>query len=96
LILKIKDLIYLLKDKSNELLANIAKVPLMNAHLYTTAYQVVKHHTEPCLDIWQQPLEIGQPLPTMPLWLPGSICIPIDLGAIYELTCREQRIIYKP
>ena len=78
----------------NELLANIvtAKVPLMNAPLYTTAYQVVKHHTESCLDIWQQSLEIGQPLPTMPLWLRGSICLPIDLGMTYELTCREQRI----
>jgi hypothetical protein len=77
----------------NELLKNIvaSDVPLMNAQLYTTAYQVVKHK-EPCLDIWQESLEIGQPLPTMPLWLRGSICIPINLGAIYELTCQEQRI----
>jgi len=79
----------------NELLANIVEMPLMKAQLYTTAYQVVKHHTEPCLDIWQQPLEIGQPLPTMPLWLRGLICLPIDLGATYELTCREQRIMTK-
>lgn len=78
----------------NELLANIvtAKVPLMNASLYTTAYQVAKHHTKSCLDIWQQPLEIGQTLPIMPLWLRGAICLPIDLGSIYELTCQEQRI----
>jgi len=77
----------------DELLANIKKVSLMKAPLYTTAYQVVKHQTEPCLDIWQQSLEIGQPLPIMPLWLRGSICLPIDLGATYELTCREQRIL---
>jgi len=64
----------------------------MNAQLYTTAYRVVKHNKEPSLDIWQQKLEVGQSLPTMPLWLHGSICLPVDLGATYELTCQEQRI----
>ncbi|KHD05448.1 hypothetical protein PN36_10765 [Candidatus Thiomargarita nelsonii] len=78
----------------NELLENIvaSDVQHINTHLYTTAYQVVKHHKEPRLDIWQQSLEVGQPLPTMPLWLRGPICLPIDLGATYELTCQEQRI----
>ncbi len=76
----------------NELLAKwvASEEPVMNTHLYTTAYQVVKH--TPHLNIWQQSLEIGQPLPTMPLWLRDSICLPVDLGASYELTCREQRI----
>lgn len=78
----------------NELLKNIvaSDVPHINTHLYTTAYQVVKHNKEPRLDIWQHSLEVGQPLPIMPLWLRGSICLPIDLGATYELTCQEQRI----
>ncbi len=31
-------------------------------------------------------------LPTMPLWLRGDICLPVDLQATYEVTCREQRI----
>jgi hypothetical protein len=78
----------------NELLANLlaSEVPVMNDYLYTTAYQVIKHHKEPRLDIWQHSLAVGQSLPTMPLWLRDSICIPVDLGADYELTCREQRI----
>jgi hypothetical protein len=28
----------------------------------------------------------------MPLWLRGDICLPLDLNASYEITCREQRI----
>jgi hypothetical protein len=28
----------------------------------------------------------------MPLWLPREICMPVDLPATYERTCREQRI----
>lgn len=78
----------------NELLANIvtSEVPLMETSLYATAYQVIKHHQESSLDIWQQSLEVGQPLPIMPLWLRGSICLPVDLGATYQLTCQEQRI----
>ncbi len=60
--------------------------------LYTVAYQVVEHDIKPHLDIWHQKLEVGQQLPIMPLWLHGSICLPVDLGATYDLTCREQRI----
>jgi hypothetical protein len=60
--------------------------------LYTVAYQVVEHDKAPQLAIWYQKLAVKQPLPIMPLWLPGSICLPVDLGATYELTCREQRI----
>jgi len=78
----------------NELLTNIvaSEQSHINAQLYTTAYRVVKHQNESSLDIWQQKLELGQPLPIMPLWLQGSICLPVDLGATYELTCQEQRI----
>jgi len=60
--------------------------------LYTAAYLVLEQGGTPYLDVWYQTLAIGHPLPTMPLWLPGSICLPVDLAASYELTCREQRI----
>jgi len=78
----------------NELLDNIitSEQSHIKAQLYTTAYRVVKRHKESSLDIWQQKLEVGQSLPIMPLWLQGSICLPVDLGATYELTCQEQRI----
>lgn len=82
----------------NELLRNLQYfgAVLDQASLYTVAYQVVEGSVEvkkePHLDIWHQELAVGKPLPVMPLWLFGSICLPVDLGATYELTCREQRI----
>ena len=44
------------------------------------------------LDIWQEPLAVGHALLTMPLWLPGSLSLPVALEATYDRTCREQRI----
>ncbi|MEN8217001.1 MAG: DUF4058 family protein [Pseudomonadota bacterium] len=78
----------------NELLKNITTSVsnISNAPLYTTAYRVVTHNKESSLDIWQESLELRQSLPIMPLWLPGSIFLPVDLGATYQLTCQEQRI----
>ncbi len=79
----------------NELLARIspASSVKMEASLYSAAYRVVKHDGRSCVDIWPHVLAVGQPLPTMPLWLRGDICLPVDLQATYEVTCREQRIV---
>ena len=82
----------------HELLKNIkvaSESNISHAQLYTTAYRVVKHNQKSNLDIWQEPLELGQTLPIMPLWLPSSIFLPVDLGATYQLTCQEQRIRIK-
>ncbi len=78
----------------NELIERIATsyASLLHAALYTGAYHVVQHHEQPSLDIWSHALEIGHTLPTMPLWLRGDICYPLELNSTYELTCREQRI----
>jgi hypothetical protein len=63
-----------------------------NAELYAAAYRLVERDGQPSLDIWQEALALGRSLPTMPLWLSGNLCLPIELDAIYERTCREQRI----
>jgi hypothetical protein len=44
------------------------------------------------LDTWPATLTVGQPLPTLPLWLLGELPIPIDLEMSYEETCRVLRI----
>ena len=64
----------------------------LDTHLYATAYRVALRDNTSCLDIWQQPLEVGQALPTLPLWLQGGICLPVDLQASYAMTCQAQRI----
>jgi hypothetical protein len=48
---------------------------------------------QPNLDIWEERLAVGSALPIMPLWLPGSLCVPVNLGESYNRTCREQRLM---
>jgi hypothetical protein len=44
------------------------------------------------MDNWYHPLAIGQPLPTLPLWLKETWAIALDLESSYEETCRTLRI----
>lgn len=77
----------------NELLVRLtdSSVLPLPAHLYATAYRVV-NRDETALDIWQETLALGQPLPTLPLWLRGDLCLPVELHSTYERTCLDLRI----
>jgi hypothetical protein len=44
------------------------------------------------LETWLHPLALGQPLPTLPLWLTEKLAVPLELEASYEETCRILRI----
>jgi hypothetical protein len=44
------------------------------------------------LQTWAHALAVGQPLPTLPLWLAESFAVPLELEASYEETCRILRI----
>jgi hypothetical protein len=44
------------------------------------------------LETWLAPLRIGQPLPTLPLWLADNLAVALDLEGSYEETCRVLRI----
>ena len=44
------------------------------------------------IETWMRPLSVGQPLPTLPLWLADDLAVPLDLEASYEETCRVLRI----
>lgn len=45
------------------------------------------------LETWVQPFVVGQPLPTMPLWLTNSLAVPLELETSYEEACRVLRIV---
>jgi len=62
------------------------------AELYAVAYRLVERDEQPNLDIWQAGLALGEPLPTLPLWLHRGPAVPLELEASYARTCREQRI----
>ena len=44
------------------------------------------------MDHWYHPLAIGQPLPTLPIWLTETRAISLDLESSYRETCRALRI----
>ena len=63
--------------------------------LDAAAYRPVARDDCPLLDLWREPLTLGVPLPTLPLWLPGALCLPVDLDASYRRIAREQRLSFE-
>jgi hypothetical protein len=43
-------------------------------------------------ETWHQSLNVGQPLPRLPVWLAEDLVVPLDLESSYEETCRVLRI----
>ena len=60
--------------------------------LYCAAYRPVEREGSAALDIWREPIAVGLPLPTLPLWLRGGLCLPVALEASYMRTCIEQKV----
>lgn len=44
------------------------------------------------IETWVEPLTVGRPLATLPLWLADNLVIPVDLESSYEETCRILRL----
>jgi hypothetical protein len=44
------------------------------------------------LDTWARPLAIGEPLPSLPVWLSETLTVTLELEASYQETCRVLRI----
>jgi hypothetical protein len=60
--------------------------------LYATALRTRKEDGPWHLDVWQEPVALGQPLPTLPLWLAADFAVPLQLETAYEASCRVLRI----
>ena len=78
----------------NQLLARLGATQSTSNRdeLYASAYHPLERDGETKLDIWQEVLSLGNPLPTLPLFLRDGLCLSVDLQATYERTCMEQRI----
>src|SRR5262249_11194279 len=59
---------------------------------YVAALRFRKPPSGTRLQTWPYALVLGQPLPTLPLWLAPGLAVPLDLEASYEDTCRVLRI----
>jgi hypothetical protein len=60
--------------------------------LYAVACRGTKQSEAWLLETWALALTLGQPLPTLPLWLADNLAVPLELEACYEETCRVLRI----
>jgi hypothetical protein len=61
--------------------------------LYGVAYRPIVRDQHEQIEIWPSPLQVGQPLPTLPLALNAEQCLPIDLEATYTIACQRRRLL---
>lgn len=60
--------------------------------LYAVAYRPVTVRKRPRVEAWPEALELGAPLPALPLWLTLEYCLPTPLEEGYLAACRSLRI----
>jgi hypothetical protein len=60
--------------------------------MYATTLRTRNEQQRKLMDTWYHPLSIGQPLPTLPIWLRETFAVSLDLESSYEETCRALRI----
>jgi hypothetical protein len=60
--------------------------------LYAVSCRWARREDAWLLETWTHPLELGRPLPTLPLWLAQDLAVPLELEPSYEQTCRILRI----
>ena len=58
-------------------------------HTYAASCRWVEKGSRNVLEAWSHALVVGQPLPTLPLWLTGTLVIPLDLEQSYEKACDD-------
>lgn len=63
------------------------------ASLYAVAYHPVRRGESDVMDIWPATLQLGEPLPTLPLLPAADLCIPVDLEAAYVEACEKLRLM---
>jgi hypothetical protein len=60
--------------------------------LYAVACRGVRPADTSQFESWLEVLTLGQPLPTLPLWLADNFSVPLELEESYEATCKALRI----
>jgi len=60
--------------------------------MYAATLRIRYEDRRRMMDNWYHPLAIGQPLPTLPIWLKETWAFSLDLESSYEATCRTLRI----
>jgi hypothetical protein len=80
-------------DLHADLLAALGAEPApLSSSLAAVSYRAVGREADGQLQAWPAALEIGRPLPTVPLWLAADLAVPLDLEASHTTACRDLRI----
>ena len=58
-------------------------------HLYAASCRWTRKGKRTLLELWSHVLALGQPPPTLPLWLTEDLVVPLDLEQSYEQACRD-------
>lgn len=86
-------------DRAKNLFAEIltligvpSDAPEATADLYAFASRALGTGDQSQIETWFERLEIGGPLPTLPLWLMPDVAVPIDFEQSYRAACHSLRI----
>lgn len=60
--------------------------------IYAVSCRSRSAHGRRQVEAWEHALEVGAPLPTLPLWISESQYVPLELERTYEDTCQGLRI----
>jgi hypothetical protein len=66
---------------------------LADGPLYAATCRWIKTDDNRLLETWSHRLALGEPLPTLPLWLDDRLVIPLELEVSYEETCCSLRLL---
>ena len=62
------------------------------AKLYCSSYRYKADKVQPVVEVWHIPLQIGNVLPDLPIFISPQIAIPVRLENAYQRTCQELKI----
>ena len=57
--------------------------------LYAASCRWTRQGKRTLLEAWSHVLAVGQPLPTLPLWLGTNLVVPLNLEESYEQACSD-------
>jgi hypothetical protein len=78
----------------SELARHLGGKPAATAEqsIYAVTCRIIGYKSRRRVEAWEHALQIGSPLPTLPLWISDSRYMPLELERTYEDTCRGLRI----
>jgi hypothetical protein len=69
------------------------RTPKRDQPLYAVALRTVSRANKIRLQAWPRTLALGEPLPTLPLWLAKDFAIPLDLERSYSFSYETLRLL---